>query len=70
MLVDLLQLRGVDHRAIDARPQIAAARLGTTHPKQAPNPQAIAASSASWAGISRAAHIALTASSIPAGPHA
>ena len=44
--------------------------VGTTHPKQAPNPHAIPDSSASWAGTSRSAQSARTASSIAGGPQA
>ena len=45
-------------------------RVGTTQPKQAPNPQAMPDSSASWAGTPRSAHSARTPSSIGGGPQA
>ena len=45
-------------------------RLATAHPKQAPKPHAIGASSASWAGVERSAQSERTASSIGAGPQA
>ena len=42
-------------------------RVGTTQPKQAPNPHAIPDSSASCAGVARSAHSRRTASSIAGG---
>ena len=48
---------GVQHRAVDAQPDVAVACVGTTQPKQAPKPHAIPDSSASCAGTSCSAQM-------------
>ena len=70
VLVHPIERGGVDHRAVDADPQIAAVARGHDAAVAGAEAARHAGLQRELCGNSRAAHSALTPSSIGAGPHA